>query len=236
MLVSGRFELQFSIPFPFPFHPIIRVDSGVCTRTIFRGKDMSMSTKNIHETFRVRLDHFFPRRRKFRDRCFFSNSKRYRIRNESVGNNRTEEEGAFDSIVGGGVVGLLLRTHTRARHHTQLVHEWPLIGWKNARSRVCRRRVCEVMVSTSFYGLARARTYIPVCATSSSTSPLCALPCKTHTAPRACYFASSAPRTGSLDRSWKQQITTRVQLDKRNRFSIPDIPTPRNDPEISFYN
>lgn len=59
MLVSGRFELQFSIPFPFPFHPIIRVDSGVCTRTIFRGKDMSMSTKNIHETFRVRLDHFF---------------------------------------------------------------------------------------------------------------------------------------------------------------------------------
>lgn len=181
---------------------------------------------------------FFPRRRcwKFRDRCFFSNSKRYRIRNESVGNNRTEEEGAFDSIVGGGVVGLLLRTHTRARHHTQLVHEWPLIGWKNARSHVCRRRVCEVMVSTSFYGLARARTYIPVCATSSSTSPLCALPCKTHTAPRACYFASSALRTGSLDRSWKQQITTRVQLDKRNRFSIPDIPTPRNDPEISFYN
>lgn len=46
-------------------------------------------------------------------------------------------------------------THTVTRtRHTQRVHEWPLIGWKNARSRVCRRRVCEVMVSTSFYGLA----------------------------------------------------------------------------------
>lgn len=195
----------------------------MCTRTIFRGKDMSMSTKNIHETFYT---------------CsFFSQSAK-----EDIGNfgihlefdlNRIGiiERGRGVRFNCCGVVGctLLLRTctHTVTRtRHTQLVQEWPLIGWKNARSRVCRRRVCEVMVSTSFYGLARART-VYLCAQHppQPRSPLCA-PCKTHTTPRACYFAS-AP-TDSLDRSWKQQITTRVQLDKRNRFSIPDIPEERS--------
>lgn len=196
---------------------------------------MSMSTKNIHETFRTCFEIFFAIRKE--DIGNFAGSSRIRSDPNRFGVIEGGK-GALDSIVGGESRSctLLLRacTHTWTRH-TQLVQEWPLIGWKNARSRVCRRRVCEVMVSTSFYGLARARTYIPVCATSSSTSPLYTAPCKTHTQLlRACYFAS-AP-TDSLDPSWKQQITTRVQLDKRNRFSIPDIPTPKNDLEISFYN
>lgn len=112
------------------------------------------------------------------------------------------------------VVGCRLHVHAHGHadaSHAAAVQEWPLIGWKNARSRVCRRRVCEVMVSASFYGLPRARTY-----TRTVRPPLRA-PCKTRAHILACYFASA----DLLDRSsWKQQITTRVQLDKRNRFSI----------------
>lgn len=199
---------------------------------------MSMSTKNIHETFRTCFEIFFAIRKE--DIGNFAGSSRIRSDPNRFGVIEGGK-GALDSIVGGEsrscreLYVAFTRVHAYVDASHALVQEWPLIGWKNARSRVCRRRVCEVMVSTSFYGLARARTYIPVCATSSSTSPLYTAPCKTHTQLlRACYFAS-AP-TDSLDPSWKQQITTRVQLDKRNRFSIPDIPTPKNDLEISFYN
>lgn len=69
---------------------------------------------------------------------------------------------------------MLLRTctHTPARH-TQREYEWPLIGWKNARTRVCRRRDCEVMVSTGFYGL-RPAPVCTRCILCATRAPWCA--------------------------------------------------------------
>lgn len=229
MLVSGRFEYcnsQLSSPLPLPL-----------SLPPYQGGFEDVHAHNFSWKRYVHVHEKYPRNVLYVFFFFAIRKRRYRKFRDSSG--IRSESNRFGIIERGrgvrfnccGVVGctLLLRTctHTVTRtRHTQLVQEWPLIGWKNARSRVCRRRVCEVMVSTSFYGLARART-VYLCAQHppQPRSPLCA-PCKTHTTPRACYFAS-AP-TDSLDRSWKQQITTRVQLDKRNRFSIPDIPEERS--------
>lgn len=87
--------------------------------------------------------------------------------------------------------------------HAAAVQEWPLIGWKNARSRVCRRRVCEVMVSASFYGLPRARTY-----TRTVRPPLRA-PCKT----RAHILARMLLCERGLTRS--------KQLEAANNYTCP---------------
>lgn len=220
--------MQFSTffpPSPFPFPSTLSRWIRGCARAQFFVEKICPCPRKISTKRFIRVLFFAIRKRRYRK---FRDSSGIRSESNRIGIIERGRGVRFNCC---GVVGctLLLRTctHTVTRtRHTQLVQEWPLIGWKNARSRVCRRRVCEVMVSTSFYGLARART-VYLCAQHppQPRSPLCA-PCKTHTTPRACYFAS-AP-TDSLDRSWKQQITTRVQLDKRNRFSIPDIPEERS--------
>ena len=118
-------------------------------------------------------------------------------------------------------------THVHA--HTQRVHEWPLIGWKNARNRVCRRRVCQVMVSTSFYELA---LWLFACTTSAvrkRSRALCGA-CKrthththTHTRAYARYFVNARNRdsigSGAAANNYTCPIRhAKLLLDSRGRL------------------